>query len=563
MLKQYKSWLALLFIVLMAAFVRIWWLDSAPKGGLIDELHFGYLAYSIIETGKDEHGVSWPLLFKGFGDNKLPLGVYTLVPFVKLFGLSNDVVRYPSVLAGLIVVIASYALVRSLGLPKRLGLIAALISAVSPWPFFLSRFGFESNLGLALFMVGLAAFFYAIRRFSLGMILVGVATWGLTWYAYISYRPDTMVLLPLIVAIIYLQNRVKWRQLAVAIAFFMVLIAPNFLSSTRGANTSRLEQVGFWTDPGIVLIVDENRSFCDRRLPFELCSLLWNKGTVALDQLMQRTVYTLSADFLVLRGEGPNQFLSIDGYGLFFLIVYPLFIIGFVILIQNIVKQKRNWQTHQVILGGLLLSIVPTILVGDPQKVRISPMYPFVLLTSILGLVWLISLWKQKVVATILQLGVLLALLWQAVPFFVYYYTIHSERTGYSYQTYMPELMEFVANNLGNADIYVKPFFSDPIMFYAYYSQYDPEQYQQRAVLGELEASGFQHTVQLDTLFVAEKSLESLACRAKETDRNTFLITNENLKDTEPFLEIRSSDGVHVYAFIYRANDINPEICPE
>ena len=35
-----------------------------------DEAAFGYNAYSLVETGKDEHGNAWPIHFQSFNDYK-------------------------------------------------------------------------------------------------------------------------------------------------------------------------------------------------------------------------------------------------------------------------------------------------------------------------------------------------------------------------------------------------------------------------------------------------------------------------------------------------------------
>src|SRR3989344_7895510 len=98
----------LLVILILATGLRLFWLDRAPFGALIDEAHFGYIAYSLLETGKDEHGVSWPLIFRGFGDQKLPAYAYVLLPFIQIFGLSVTSIRLPSVLAGSLSVLALY-----------------------------------------------------------------------------------------------------------------------------------------------------------------------------------------------------------------------------------------------------------------------------------------------------------------------------------------------------------------------------------------------------------------------------------------------------------------------
>ena len=88
----------LIFLILLLAFVvRFYKLGSFPALNA-DEAAIGYNAYSLLETGKDEHGNSWPIHFQSFNDFKPGLYFYLVLPFVRFFGLnewavalSNDV----------------------------------------------------------------------------------------------------------------------------------------------------------------------------------------------------------------------------------------------------------------------------------------------------------------------------------------------------------------------------------------------------------------------------------------------------------------------------------------
>src|SRR3990167_4258481 len=66
-----------------------------------DEASFGYNAYSVSQTGRDEYGEVFPLRFLAFGENKLPVTIYSIAPFVKLLGISNFSVRLPFILIGI------------------------------------------------------------------------------------------------------------------------------------------------------------------------------------------------------------------------------------------------------------------------------------------------------------------------------------------------------------------------------------------------------------------------------------------------------------------------------
>ena len=64
-----------------------------PPGFYIDESSIAYNAHLIAQTGHDEHGTSWPLYFRAFGDFKNPTYIYLLAAVFKLAGLSIGVAR--------------------------------------------------------------------------------------------------------------------------------------------------------------------------------------------------------------------------------------------------------------------------------------------------------------------------------------------------------------------------------------------------------------------------------------------------------------------------------------
>src|SRR5438876_10820734 len=95
-----KRQVALTGVLLLALLLRVWRLDSVPPGPDSDEVAIGYNAYSILRTGRDEYGASWPVLFRSYGDYKRPLYIYATVPSVALLGLTPISIRLPAALAG-------------------------------------------------------------------------------------------------------------------------------------------------------------------------------------------------------------------------------------------------------------------------------------------------------------------------------------------------------------------------------------------------------------------------------------------------------------------------------
>src|SRR3989304_3731682 len=108
-----KTRLLLFLILLLASFLRFWRLDSFPALNA-DEAAIGYNAYSLIETGKDEHGNAWPIHFQSFNDYKPGLYFYLVLPFVKVLGLNEWAVRLPGATLGVLTVLTLYFLVKEL-----------------------------------------------------------------------------------------------------------------------------------------------------------------------------------------------------------------------------------------------------------------------------------------------------------------------------------------------------------------------------------------------------------------------------------------------------------------
>lgn len=549
-------------ILLLAFSVRIFRLDMSPEGALIDEAHFGYLAYSLIETGADEHGVRWPLIFQGFGDQKLPGYAYLMIPFVAVLDLSVFSIRVPSVLLGVASTFGVLLLARKAKFPFVLQLIAGVIMAVSPWPFFLSRIGFESNLALFFFVFGLVGllhilthqkktrYWWALPVFSGGFL-------ALTWYSYIAYRPVTFLLLGSLAVLMWVKQRKITKQFILALATFSVLILPFFLSGASSSNTARFNQIGIFSDKGQVAYINEARTFCNQALPLSVCSLVWNKANASLATMVSRYLSVFSPEFLVVDGEVNETFLSVERFGQFSLITFPFFVFGII----ELLRRRKNWgYTEWLTLCGLLYSPLPSILSGDPQKVRLSPLLPFLVLTMLFGIVYAQRLWKDigfpsnlRKYATRLVIGAVCVLfVLSSASFFVNYYFLHTVQNDNMYQSYVKHAFEYLEKERPDSTIYVKAFFSDPTMFYAFYTKMPPQEYQEQIVYGDLEASGFQHIIEIDTVKVRDDAVK-VACEALAKGAPAVYVTNEWRDDMILEKKLLSSNSVLTYGYIYDA----------
>src|SRR5258706_13371060 len=118
-----KKILIILAIMGLGSFLRLYNLSNSPSGLNADEAALGYNAYSLIQTGRDEHGHPWPINFESFGDFKPALYGYILIPFVKTLGLTPLAVRLPSALAGIFSLLIIYLFVKEI-FPEEVALVA-------------------------------------------------------------------------------------------------------------------------------------------------------------------------------------------------------------------------------------------------------------------------------------------------------------------------------------------------------------------------------------------------------------------------------------------------------
>ncbi len=240
--------------VLLAFILRIYKFTVNPPSLYWDEASIAYNAYSLLQTGKDEWGIAYPLTIKSFGDFKLPLYVYAVAVSEKVFGLKDFAVRFPSVLAGTATVALIFYLVRQL-FPYRakLALLSALFLAVSPWHIQFSRAGFEANLALFFLSMGILFFLLAVRE-NINYLFASAFSLVLCFYTYLS-PAVTIPLVFLGLSMAYARKLLAaWKTVLVAILLAGILLWPylqTYVFSPEGGSRFRAESVQ--QEPGDLL----------------------------------------------------------------------------------------------------------------------------------------------------------------------------------------------------------------------------------------------------------------------------------------------------------------------
>ena len=389
-------------IIILAFFIRTVHLDTNPPSLSWDEASIGYNAYSILTTGRDEHGKLLPLdAFAAFGDYKQPIPIYLTVPFVAVLGLNEWAVRLPSAISGTLTVWVLYLLVRELFQKSRhvnaIGLVAAGLLSITPWHIMLSRAGFEANIALLFLLVGIVLVRKASKNHSL---------------FYVSWLP--------FVACLYTFNSARYAAPLIALGLFVwtrehayaakkqltggIIIAILALLPIAGHLFSkearlRFEEVSIFTDLKTVLVSNTRRGVDN----FTWWSgWLHNRRIGYVREYLIHFFDNVEPRFLFIKGDGNPKF-SIQDTGELLVVSAPFIAIGWLALFRD--YPAIGW----FVLWWLVASIAPTAVAREtPHALRIENGLPVYMITAAYGLVWSIVHIQKRYIQRLFLVGVLL-----------------------------------------------------------------------------------------------------------------------------------------------------------
>lgn len=324
-------------LIVLAGFLRIYKIATVPPGLNQDETAIGYNAYSILVTGRDEWGEKYPLYFKSFGDNKLPIYIYITVISEKFFGLNEYSVRLPSAIAGTLAVPLLFLLLNVLTGKFSLSYLSALLLTFTPWHIQFSRSGFEVNLALTTAILGVFLLILATKLKNIFILILSLLAFSICLYTYNQTRLLSPLLLVSVAAVYHKELlSLKFKNLAISIVIFTIILLPFMLSflSEAGFFSAKSALV---TSSDIVARIVDLRSYADN-LPDLYLKFFYNKYLNVFFQYLQNLASLISGEFFFVKGSThPNQ--GIGNAGLFYLFQLPLFITGVVLFLKG--KERK------------------------------------------------------------------------------------------------------------------------------------------------------------------------------------------------------------------------------
>ncbi len=541
----------LLIIICIGIFLRLYQINTAPNGLLTDEASFGYNAYSILKTGKDEFGNKYPLSIKSFGDYKYPAYVYASVIPIKIFGLTIFAVRFVSILSGIILIVAMFLLLQELGFSYVSSLIGALITAVSPWTVLMSRFAFESNLGMLIFTIGLLFLIYGVNRRKLYFLIGSGFFFGLSWYCYLPFRPISLLMIICFSIYQLFKRLMPFRNILILFFIFMVTISPLVPIMLSKEGTNRIKQNGMFTNPQLKITIDENRTFCTSGAPKLVCYLNSNKPFEYIRIMTTRYADMFSIHYLFLNGE-TQRYLSVENFGLFPFFLIPYFLFGLVFVFHKPKGTIKNYLPIFLVSGLLISGLPSAVLPTAPIRTQLTAQFPFMLILIVYGF----SVVDNKLKSKLHQSLLFIALMVFGFIYMFNYVNIHMNKHEDNWE-YIEKIMVYLGKQNDDTTVYLKPFIGEPMIFYAFFNRVPPDEYQKNVKLGEVTAEGFQHVVGLRNVHVYEKGYAEAACEAKDSAKRILYVTNDKIPDGgKPLFVGKSSSNVSELAYVYDAKDL-------
>lgn len=451
----------LLFITILAVawLLFTYKLDQIPAGLYADEAVAGYNAYSILKTGKDEYGKSFPILFRFFGSYSPPLFVYFLVPLIKIFGLKIWVIRSLSVMSMILVAVLVFLFLKSL---KRSSLwlpyLGMFLFVISPWAIFFSRVGYEVTLAFAIFSLGVYLLWLGLKRPKL--IATGLLTLSLS--AYTAHTEIYLVLLFVFSALIIFRNQLfskkakKWTLLGLTLAAAIQI--PQILL---------IKTPAFWNKESL-FYSKAISNYAKNHLHF-LPQVLAIPLAFIREFSSQWLTYFSPRSLFFLPDPDPQR--SIPELSVFYDWMLAPYLVGLWLLWNN---RKKDWGKYLLLL--LVLSPVPAALVGDPFSTQraLPLLFPLVLVIA-LGTDKLFSFLKygwQRIILVFIILTYSFLWLWRG--YFVFFPKERAVHWGYGFG----QLAKIIKNNPNKKYIIDQGRMKPAYIQLAFFWQYPPARLQ-------------------------------------------------------------------------------------
>lgn len=446
-LKEYKEELILFFVLILGSLVRMVAIGKYPNALNADEASSGYEAWSILKSGIDRNGNSFPVVLYAWGSGQNALYSYLLLPVLCLTGLGEFGLRLPMAIIGIVSLYVFYYLLKNIFNDKKVALVGVLFLAICPWHVMKSRWALESNIFPDLILIAVMLLIAGIKNKKRWMQILSFIVLGISSYAY----GTAYLFLPVFVVgvLLYL-----WRKKEISIKCAGIYLAIVFVISIPIIlyviiNTFNLSQISI--GPITIPLMKENRTK--------------EVSTIFSGNIYENCISNLldSLKIILIQSDG-LEWNSISSYGLFYGFTIIFLIYGIYLSLKKYKKNEFNvimqiWTISAIILCAFCI----------PNINRINViMFPCIYYI-VIGLYEFFSKYKVMIPCIVAIY----------VGLFICFMQDYFQKDYNEYSTFtsgIKEISEYCEkSDLENVYCYYS--FKEPFIYFLFYSKYDVNNY--------------------------------------------------------------------------------------
>ncbi len=515
-------------IILLAAILRLYKLATIPVGFNDDEAAFGYNAYSILKTGKDEWSRFLPFpAFESFGDWKLAFYLYATIPSIATFGLNEFSTRLPSAIFGILSILTTFIVTSKL-FNRKLALITAFLLSTSPWHIIASRNAFESDVLIFFITLATGLFLYGLKNTKL--FILAMISFSISLYVYRSSWIFTPFFLSFLVFIFrreIIRRNLKYLIIVPILALPLLPAVLSFSGQSRFLQESFLTGI---SKSGIIDATNEKKGACQQEVNGILCRAIYNKYAAF--------TYTYANNYLKSLSY-PNYFekSTTTGYQSFstrsvmYFFEFFLLLPGIYVFLKN-----KNYSTKTILVWIAIVPIGSSV-AGYNNYGRINIIMPAIQIVTASGLLYF---WKilnengKKLLILILVPIIIFSVMKLQLDLFLAEPFDNSRYQRYVYKSLFMQLKSY-DNNYDNFYISTNVDDAKQYIHYLFYNSIDPSYYFNNSKKGKnvdgwivLESIGKYHFVQEDLDY---NSLPPRSIVARQASQNTIKQAKAQIRD--------------------------------
>ncbi len=338
-------------------------LGFAPVYLMHDESQFALQAQSIAATGHDLSGRRLPLYFTEpeFPAGRDPVIIYATAVVLKVLPLSESSVRLATALTGVLNVVLMFLVGRTVFKSDLLGLIAAILLALTAAHFIRSRLVLSPLYSIPFILVWLLWLARFIERPDRRTLGVAAAWLGLGLYTYLA----CVVMMPvylLLTSMVAFRRQTPGRSRALLLGFLVPLVPMAAWYVTHPERYAQIVEAYRLYSADATAIEGAARFAAYESLRLRL-NLVWS---------------FFSPDFLFISGDSSliNSTRQIGFFPMAFALLIP---VGLYRLVRS------GGDIGRVILAGFLTAPLASVISGAIEMNRIMFAIPFGVLTAAFG----------------------------------------------------------------------------------------------------------------------------------------------------------------------------------